>query len=102
MVTSGAEESDRCRELKTRVNVYLVRQKSSLPRCRFLDVTQRSLARTMRKECSSDVSRRSFGGALRDIQKTAARETSKKVAVVEKLPLVEVDCTLRTEVTFSR
>ena len=56
----------------------------------------------MRKECSSDVSRRSFGGALRDIQKTAARETSKKVAVVEKLPLVEVDCTLRTEVTFSR
>ena len=33
-------------------------------------------ARTMRKECSSDVSSRSFGGALRDIQKTAARETS--------------------------
>ena len=33
--------------------------KSSLPRSRFLDVTQRS-----------------FGGALRDIQKTAARETS--------------------------
>ena len=29
-----------------------------------------------RKECSSDVSSRSFGGALRDIQKTAARETS--------------------------
>ena len=32
-------------------------------------------ARTMRKECSSDVSSRSFGEALRDIQKTAARET---------------------------
>ena len=26
----------------------------------------------MRKECSSDVSSHSFGGALRDIQKTAA------------------------------
>ena len=37
---------------------------------------RKQTARTMRKECSSDVSSRSFGGALRDIQKTAARETS--------------------------
>ena len=36
----------------------------SLPRSRFLDVTQRSPKRT-------------FGGALCDIQKTAARETSR-------------------------
>ena len=35
----------------------------SLPRSRFLDVTQRS-------------PKSSFGGALRDIQKTAARETT--------------------------
>ena len=38
----------------------------SLPRSRFLDVTQRS----------PKSSKSSFGGALRDIQKTAARETS--------------------------
>ena len=37
----------------------------SLPRSRFLDVTQRSSKR-----------KSSFGGALRDIQKTAARETN--------------------------
>ena len=36
-----------------------------LPRSRFLDVTQRSPKRTF-----------SFGGALRDIQKTAARQTN--------------------------
>ena len=36
----------------------------SLPRSRFLSVTQRSL-------------KRPFGGALCDIQKTAARETSR-------------------------
>ena len=39
----------------------------SLPRSRFLDVTQRSLC---------------FGGALRDIQKTAARETTKAMAMI--------------------
>ena len=33
-------------------------------------------ARTKRKECSSDVSSLSFEGALRDNQKTAARETN--------------------------
>ena len=37
---------------------YVINVLSSLPRSRFLDVTQRF-----------------FGGALRDIQKTAARET---------------------------
>ena len=44
----------------------------SLPRSRFLDVTQRSPKRNFF----------SFGGALRDIQKTAARETSHVVVVV--------------------
>ena len=37
-----------------------------------------------RKGCSSDVSSRSFGGALRDIQKTAARETRGKRTLVER------------------
>ena len=39
----------------------------SLPRSRFFDVTQRSPKRT-------------FGGALGDIQKTAARETTSRLA----------------------
>ena len=39
---------------------------ASLPRSRFLDVTQ----------CSPKRKKVSFGGALRDIQKTAARETT--------------------------
>ena len=44
-------------------NFFHVDCRSSLPRSRFLDVTQRSRSRF-------------FGGALRDIQKTAARETT--------------------------
>ena len=37
-----------------------------------------------RKECSSDVSSRSFGGALCDIQKTAERETRGKRTLVKR------------------
>ena len=43
------------------------RVSSSLPRSRFLDVTQRSPKR----------GKRGVGGALRDIQKTAARESGR-------------------------
>ena len=45
---------------------------------------RKQTARTMRKECSSDVSSRSFGGALRHIQKAAARETIEHVATYIK------------------
>ena len=46
----------------SRLGIRLGRGRGSLPRSRFLDVTQRSPKRT-------------FGGALRDIQKTAAKGT---------------------------
>ena len=45
------------------------RVSSSLPRSRFLDVTQRSPKRGKRGV--------GWGGALRDIQKTAARESGR-------------------------
>ena len=44
-------------------NPYIIERKGSLPHSRFLDVTQRS-------------PNLFFWGALRDVQKTAARETS--------------------------
>ena len=50
----------------SRTEMYsVVEYTLGLPRSRFLDVTQRSPQRTF-----------SFGGALRDIQKKAARQTN--------------------------
>ena len=50
---------------------------------------RKQTARTMRKECSSDVSSPSFGGALRDIQKRLRGRLSESVtlfkAVSEKV-----------------
>ena len=43
---------------------------------------RKQTARTVRKEYSSDVSSRSFGERVRDIQKTAARETTYPLATV--------------------
>ena len=47
-----------------------MKEKSSLLRSRFLDVTQ---------SAPNAPPARSLGGALRDIQKTAAKETRKRV-----------------------